>query len=144
MKKLLVLIAFAGASFMAVAQSGDKPACDKSSCGPEGTKTGEAKAITTLRSDLEAVITKMSQSSVAFDKNVATMKVAKGGTDDECLLYISQAVNSVRHELVSKLDPSKLIASLKKYEPAVVSNKQQMMASLKKEIEILANQAEKL
>lgn len=147
MKKLLILIVFASVSFFSAAQSCDKPcdkACDKTSCGPEGTKTAEAKAITTLRADLETVIAKMSKSSLAFDKNLSSMKIAKGGTDDESLLLISQAVNSIRYELVNKLETTQLIASLKNYEPAVISNKQQMVASLKKEIEILANQAEKL
>jgi hypothetical protein len=144
MKKLFMLLTFVGVSFLSFAQTGDKPACDKTSCGPEGTKTAEAKSITTLRSDLETVITKMAKSTVPFDKNVSSMKITKGSTDDECLLYISQAATSVRHELVSKLEPSKLIPSLKKYEPIIASNKQQMMASLKKEIEVLADQADKL
>ena len=72
------------------------------------------------------------------------MKIAKGSTDDESLLFISQAVTSIRYELTSKVETSKQIASIQKYEPSVVSNKQQMVASLQKEIEILANQADKL
>jgi hypothetical protein len=144
MKKLFFLIILAGSFILATAQSTDKASCDKTACGPEGTKTAEAKSITTLRSDLEAVITKMSKSSLPFDKNISTMRVTKGNTDDECLLYIAQAATTIRYELVSKVEPSKLVPSLKKYEPVIAANKQQIMASLKKEIEILASQADKL
>lgn len=143
MKKLFILIALTGISYLSHAQAEAK-SCDKSSCGPEGTKKGEAAVITTMRSDLETVIAKMSKSSVSFDKTVAEMKIAKGATDDECLLFISQAASTVRYELVSKIESSKLIASLKDYKPANFSTKQQMVSALKKEIQILASQAEKL
>lgn len=143
MKKLFILILLSGVSYLTHAQEA-KPACDKSSCGPEGTKKGEAVVITTMRNDLQAVIAKMSKSSVSFDKEIAEMEIAKGATDDECLLYISQAASAVRYELLNKVDPSKLTASLKNYKPGSFSNKQKMVSGLKKEIEILTTQAEKL
>lgn len=147
MKKLFILILIAAVPFISSAQSCAKTegaSCDKTSCGPEGTKKGEAKVITTLRTDLQSVINKMSQSSVAFDKQVAEMKVEQGNNDDESLLFISQAVNSVRYEILNKIESSKLVASLRNYKPGSFSTKQQMVSALKKEIEMLANQAEKL
>ena len=148
MKKLFILILIAAIPYFSSAQSCTKPdggsSCDKTSCGPGGTKKGEAKVITTLRSDLQSVINKMSTSSVAFDKQVAEMKLEQGASDDESLLFISQAVNSIRYEFTSKLDQSKLISSLKEYKPKSFSTKQQMVSALKKEIDMLADQAEKL
>jgi hypothetical protein len=143
MKKLFILILLSSVSYLTLAQE-TKPGCDKTSCGPEGTKKGEAVVITTLRNDLQTVITKMSKSTVSFDKEIADMEIAKGATDDECLLYISQAASAVRYELVNKVDPSKLNASLKNYKPANFSTKQKMVSGLKKEIELLVAQAEKL
>jgi hypothetical protein len=147
MKKLLILMLIAGMPFFASAQSCSKAAtasCDKTSCGPEGTKKGEAKVISSLRTDLQSVINKMSKSSLAFDKAIAEMTLAQGENDDESLLFISQAATSVRYELLNKIQSAKLIASLKDYKPSVFSSKQQMVSALKKEIEILASQAEKL
>lgn len=139
MKKLLLLLLIAVAPGLALAQS-----CDKSSCGPAGTKKDEAKAITTMRSDLLTVATKMSKSSVNFDMNVSEMKIEKGATDDESLLYISQAATAIRYELINKVESSKLIASLKEYKPLRAGSKQQMVSNLKNEIELLATQADKL
>jgi hypothetical protein len=147
MKKLFILIAITAVSFYSVAQADKadaKASCEKSSCGPEGTKKEEAAAITTLRSDLQTVITKMSKSSMVFDKQIADMTIAKGSSDDESLLYISQAVASVRFEFLNKIESSKLVSSLKEYKPSSFSTKQQMMSGLKKEVQILASQAEKL
>jgi hypothetical protein len=139
MKKFFILVALTGISFLSAAQ-----ACDKTACGPEGTKKEEAVAITTLRTDLQSVISRMSQSSLSFDKGISEMKITKGASDDESLLFISQAVTSVRYELLNKLESSKLISSLKEYKPAPFSTKQQMVSGLKKEIQLLASQAEKL
>jgi hypothetical protein len=144
MKKLFILILVSGVSFYSWAQSCDPAACEKKSCGPEGTKKAEAAVITTMRSDLQTVITKMSKSSFAFDKQVAEMKLEKGASDDESLLFISQAATALRYELLNKIESSKLIASLKNYKPGTFSTKQQMVSALKKEIQILATQAEKL
>ena len=147
MKKLFILILVAAGPFLAEAQSCDKTAsssCDKTSCGPEGTKKGEAKVITSLRADLQSVINKMSQSSVGFDKQVAELALVQGNNDDESLLFISQAATVIRQELLTKLDATKLIASLREYKPSTFTTKQQMVASLKKEINLLVHQAEKL
>jgi hypothetical protein len=147
MKKLFILIAITAVSFYSVAQSDKtdaKASCDKSSCGPEGTKKEEAAAITTLRSDLQTVITKMSKSSTQFDKQISDMTITKGTCDDESLLFISQAVASVRFELLNKIESAKLVAALKDFKPANFSTKQQMMSALKKEVQVLASQVEKL
>jgi hypothetical protein len=143
MKKLFILMLLLGASYLSQAQE-TKPGCDKTSCGPEGTKKAEAVVITAMRNDLQAVIAKMSKSAVSFDKDVVEMEITKGGTDDECLLYISQAASAVRFELVNKVDPSKLNASLKNYKPGNFPNKQKMVSGLKKEIELLTAQVQKL
>jgi hypothetical protein len=86
----------------------------------------------------------MSTSSFAFDNQLKEMTIEKGASDDESLLYISQAATSVRYELLSKIESSKLVASLKEYTPSAAATKQQMVANLKKEIQLLAAQAEKL
>ena len=72
------------------------------------------------------------------------MSIEKGASDDESLLYISHAATSIRYELLSKVEPSKVVTSLKDFKPSASSTKQQMVANLKKEIQLLAVQAEKL
>lgn len=143
MKKLLIFTVLMLSSYLMSAQSCAKT-CDTKSCGPEGTKKEEAAVITTMRSDLQTVITKISRSSIAIDPQIKELTIEKGGTDDESLFFISQAVTSIRYELLIKIEPSKLVASLKEYKPSASSNKQQMVANLKKEIQLLASQAERL
>jgi len=143
MKKLLILAFLTMSAYVTSAQS-CAPTCDKKSCGPEGTKKEEAAVITTMRSDLQTVITKMSNSSWAFDKQLKEMSIEKGANDDESLFYISQAATSIRYELLSKVEPSKVTASLKDFKPSASSTKQQMVANLKKEIQLIAVQAGKL
>jgi hypothetical protein len=139
MKKLIALIVLAVSSYTMYAQS-----CDKKSCGPEGTKKEEAAVITTMRDELQSVISKMSKSPVGFDSQLKAMTIEKGASDDESLLFISQVAASIRYELLNKIEASKLVASLKEYKPSVTATKQQMVANLKKEIGLLAAQAEKL
>jgi hypothetical protein len=143
MKKLLILTLIAIAPHFIAAQSCAQ-SCDKKSCGPEGTKKEEAAVIKSMRTDLQTVVTKMSKSNLAFDAQVKDMTIEKGENDDESLLFLSQAATTIRYELLNKVDGSKLVASLKEFKPGAASNKQQMVANLKKEIQILATQAEKL
>ena len=143
MKKLLVFTVLLVSSYLAPAQACAQT-CEKKSCGPEGTKKEEAAVITTMRTDLQTVIAKISKSSLAVDPQIKEMEIEKGASDDESLLFISQAVTSIRYELLSKIEPSKLVASLKEYKPSASSTKQQMVANLKKEIQLLASQAERL
>ena len=142
MKKLILLIILA-VSYGSYAQSCEQT-CEKKSCGPEGTKKEEAAVITTMRNDLQTVIVKMSKSSLAFDNQLKGMTIEKGASDDESLLYISHAATTIRYELLNKIASSKLVASLKDYKPSASSTKQQMVANLKKEIQLLAAQAERL
>lgn len=145
MKKLFILILISGISFLTVAQScPPSPSCDKKSCGPEGTKKEEAAVISNMRTDVQTVLAKMAKSKVSFDKQVADMTVEKGESDDESLLFLSQAVTAIRFELVNKLGSAKLTAGLKEYKPSTASTKQQIVATLKKEIQLLTNQAESL
>lgn len=148
MKKLLILVVVAIAPYFVAAQS-CTPSCDKtcdkkSSCGPEGTKTEEAAVITTMRTDLQTVITKMSKSSLSFDQRVKGMKIEKGTTDDESLLFLSQAATTIRFELLNKIESARMTASLKDFKSGTAVTKQQMVANLKKEIQVLATQAENL
>jgi hypothetical protein len=144
MKKLFTLFLVTSVAILSWGQTCPPSACDKTSCGPDGTKKTEAAVISTMRNDLQTVITKMSTSSFAFDNQLKEMTIEKGASDDESLLYISQAATSVRYELLSKIESSKLVASLKEYTPSAAATKQQMVANLKKEIQLLAAQAEKL
>ena len=143
MRKFLTLIVFMSVSLLTWGQSSAQ-SCDKKSCGPEGTKKEEAAVITTMRTDLQSVIEKMSKSTFGFDKQVVEMTIGKGTSDDESLLYLSQAVTSVRYELLNRLESSRMISSLKDFKPTAATTKQQMVSNLKKEIQILASQAEKL
>ena len=143
MRNLFILILFSLPLQFSWAQS-CPPSCDKTSCGPEGTKKAEAAVITTMRTEVQTVLTKMSQSKIAFDKHVANMKLEKGETDDESLLFLSQAVTAIRYELTSRLDASKQLLALKQFKPASSATKQQMVAALRKEIQVLASQAESL
>jgi hypothetical protein len=144
MKTLFILLLISGSSFFALAQSCSPASCDKKSCGPGGTKKEEAAIITSMRNDLQTIILKMSKSSLPFDKQVVEMKIEKGGTDDESLLFISRAATNLRYHLLSQIETSKLVTSLRNYKPENFASKQQMVAALKKEIQILNSQAEKL
>lgn len=139
MKKLLFFMAIAIAPQLVWAQS-----CDKKSCGPEGTKKEEAAVISSMRTDLQTVINKMSTSSVAFDQQVKDMEIEKGSSDDESLLFISQAATTIRFELLSKVESSRIVSSLKEFRPVAATTKQQMVVNLKNEIEALAMQVGKL
>jgi hypothetical protein len=143
MKKIIVLIVFTVSVCATYAQSGAS-GCDKKSCGPEGTKKEEAAVITTMRTDLQTVIARMSKSALPFDRQVKGMTIEKGTSDDESLLYIAQAANAIRYEILNKTEPAKLFDSLKDYKPSASATKQEMVANLKKEIQLLAAQAEKL
>ena len=143
MKKLFILILLSAFVQFSWAQT-CPPSCDKTSCGPEGTKTKEAAVITTMRTEVQTLLTKMTKSNIAFDKQIADMKLEKGENDDESLLFLSQAVTAIRYELTSRLDGSKQLPALKQFKPASSSSKQQMVASLKKEIQLLASQADRL
>ena len=139
-----MLVILSIAFYASYAQSCSQTCDKKSSCGPEGTKKEEAAAISTMRTDLQLVITKMSKSPVAFDNQLKDITIGKGASDDESLLYISQVATSIRYEFLNKIESSKLVASLKDYKPSASSTKQQMVANLKKEIQLLAAQAERL
>ena len=144
MKKLIALVILVAASYASYAQSCSQTCDKKSSCGPEGTKKEEAAVITTMRTDLQTVITKMSKSPVAFDHHVKDITIEKGSSDDESLFYISQVATTIRYEFLNKIESSKQVALLKEYKPLASSTKQQMVANLKKEIQLLTAQAERL
>lgn len=139
MKKFIIFILLVVSSYASYTQS-----CDKKSCGPEGTKKEEAAVITTMRDNLQTVLTKLSQSPLAFDNQFLALTIEKGASDDESLLYISLAATSIRYELLNKLESSQLIGPLKEYKPLAASSKQQLVANLKKEIQLLTTQTEKL
>lgn len=154
MKKLIALIILAVSSYATYAQSctpscpspcppSCTQTCDKKLCTADASNKEEA-AITIMRNDLQTVITKMSRSSLAIADQLKDMTIEKGTSDDESLLRISQAAASVRYQLLSKMESSKLVASLKDYKASEASTKQQMVANLQEEIQLLAAQAEKL
>lgn len=143
MKNILILIIL-GVSFYTASAQSCAQTCEKKSCGPEGTKKEEAAVITTMRNDLQTVLAKISKSPVAFDKEIKELTIERGASDDESLLFISQVATSIRYEFLNKVETSKLVPSLKDYKPAASTTKQKMVASLKKEIQLLAAQAEKL
>jgi hypothetical protein len=143
MKKLITLTLVILMPWFAHSQSCAET-CDKKSCGPEGTKKSEAAIITTMRNDLQTVITKMANSPLQFDQQIRRMTIQAGSTDDESLWFLSQAAATIRFELLNKIESTKMMASLKNFKPVTVTTKQQMVANLKKEIQVLSSQAEKL
>jgi hypothetical protein len=143
MKTIIALFVLSLSSYVISAQSCAQT-CDKKSCGPEGTKKEEAAVIKTMRTDLQTVVAKMAKSNLAFDSQVKDMTIEKGENDDESLLFLSQAATTIRYELLNKLERSKVVGPLKEFKPGAASSKQQMVANLKKEIQVLASQAEQL
>lgn len=141
MKKMLILLAILLVSGIGYSQSAaQKPGCDKTACGPEGTKKGEAVAITTLRSDLQKVMTSLAQSGLGFNAELVEATISKGTSDDESLLFISQYATAIRLEMIEKLKPSTVMPEMKSYHPTMASSKQQLMTALKQEVQLLANQ----
>ena len=121
----------------------EKPSCSPKSCGPENTKTAEAKVITNMRNDLQTAIGALDKTDVDLSEQLTNRQIAKGSSDDESLLIIYQTVISVRSELTSKIESEKILPALK--EPLMpTSNKQQLVANLKTEIKLLAEQASQL
>ncbi len=145
MKKLMIVLLMV-ISVGAVAQNTNsaKPGCDKTSCGPEGTKKGEAVAITSLRTDLEGIKSRMAKTNVVFSKELLESPITKGSTDDESLLYLLQTVNAVRQELTVKLDRARLSADFVSNSPVSFSTKQQLMVALKKEVQLINEQLDQL
>jgi hypothetical protein len=145
MKKTLIF--FLVAMVMGVAMelnAQTKPGCNPSSCGPSGTKTEEAKAITDMRQDLQVVISKLAKSGTTINEQIIATQISQGSTDDESLLYIYQTAFSLHTELIAKVNAAKLLPELKSNTLQPSSNKQQLVANLKKEIKLLADQVEKL
>jgi hypothetical protein len=163
MRKFIILITLAVSTYATYAQSCTKSCtpscaepctktcnerctktCDKQVCEKERSKTAEAALISSMRSDLQTVIEKASKSSVAFDSQLKEATIEEGTNDEESLLYISRVAASIRSEFLNKVESTKLMASLKDYTPSPYSTKQQMVANLKQEIQLLATQAENL
>ena len=144
MKKYIVIAISVTVLFNAatlVAQE-KKPGCNPSSCGPGDTKTGEAKVITSMRSDLQSVIDKMAKSGKGFSQDVTNLQIEAGANDDESLLLIYQSATFIKTELASKLQADELLLTETTMKPA--TNKQQLVASLQKEIKALITQVDKL
>jgi hypothetical protein len=138
---IIVLISLL--ALTAVAQE-QKPGCNPSSCGPGDTKKSEAKVITTMRNDLQLVITKMAKANKGFNQNVTGLQISAGSTDDESLLFIYQSSAAVKAELISKLASNQVLPALRENATQPLTSKQQMVASLQGEIELLTTQVEKL
>lgn len=122
----------------------EKPGCEPKSCGPENTKTEEAKVITELRQELQEVITKMATSPLKFDAEITAFKIEKGSSDDESVLIIAQTSSAVLSELRSKVPSTKVVAELKNYQSKPGASKQKLMANLKKEVSLLSKQVSAL
>ena len=114
------------------------PGCCKKTC--EAAKT-ETASVSSLRSDLQTVITKMSQSSWGFDKQVTDLTLKNCVCDAEGLRYLSTVATTVRRAFVEKIEPSKLVASLK---DQASPSSHETLAGLQKEIQLLTAQADLL
>jgi hypothetical protein len=121
-----------------------KADCNPSSCGPGDTKKGEAKVITSMRRDLQAVIDKMAKSDKGFSQDVTGLQLEAGTNDDESLLFIYQSATLVRTELTTKLQADQLLPVMKEISMKPSANKQQLVASLQKEIKAFSTQVDKL
>lgn len=117
-----------------------KPGCDPKSCGPDNTKVAEARVITDLRAKLQASIVALGKSSLSFSPELVKFTIPKGTSDDESLLFITQAAAKVKAELLARVPSNKITTELRELQEPLASNKQQMLLHLKKEIEILSAQ----
>lgn len=140
-KRFLIFSFFVLLTVAAFGQSESKASCNPQSCGPGGTKTEEAKVIKKMRSDLGVAISKLTKFG-ALNEQMANMEISIGANDDESLLFIYQSVVSIHSELVRKFPSDKLLPELKNHVLQPSSNKQQLVASVKKEIKLLNDQAE--
>ena len=143
-KSLFILVALTALAVGAFAQSESKASCSPQACGPAGTKTEEAKAITGMRSDLQTVLTKLAKSDAGVDEQLTGTEISKGSSDDESLLYIYQSAFAVHSELISKVPSDKILPELKNHNLQPSANKQQLVATLRKEIRLLNDQVDKL
>jgi len=145
-KKTLVYTfsALIALSISASAQSDLKPACNPKSCGPESTKTEEAKVISGMRNDLQMAVGKLAKLKIGSNQGWSNTKISKGENDDESLLFIYQTAFSVHAELLAKLDSEKLLPEFKSYNWEPIGNKQQLVAILRKEIKLLNDQVDRL
>jgi hypothetical protein len=139
---ITIWVALLGLNAGTVIAQEKKAGCNPSSCGPGDTKTAEAKVITSMRSDLQSVIDKMAKSGKGFSQEVTNLQIEAGATDDESLLLIYQSAAFIKTELAAKLRTDELLPRETTTKPA--ANKQQLVASLQKEIKALITQVDKL
>src|SRR5688572_4616066 len=99
----LIVLCCSMAVASAFAQS-DKASCTPSaSCGPSDTKKSEAKAITELRTSMQNVVSYLTLSKYNFSEDLKTLDLSPRSTDDETLLFLTQASGLIRQELKEKL-----------------------------------------
>ncbi len=86
----------------------------------------------------------MAKSDKGFSQDVTGLQLEAGTNDDESLLFIYQSATLVRTELTTKLQADQLLPVMKEISMKPSANKQQLVASLQKEIKALSTQVDKL
>jgi hypothetical protein len=148
MKKNIIHVILLALFVFALASEGlsqEKASCTPSaSCGPADTKLKEAKTITELRTSLQNVVSYLSLSRYNFSEDLKTLDLSSRTTDDETLLFLTQATGLIRQELKEKLPTELQTIELKNHKVKFASTKPQMVVSVKKDIEIFKDQIARL
>jgi hypothetical protein len=122
-------------------QAQSSPACSPKACGPENTKTKEAKVITDMRTQLEIIVDQLAQKENYLDIEITKKQLSPGDNDDESLKNIYDAALSIRQVLLKNVESGKLLPALK--EPVQPHNTtQQLVARLRTEIDLLSEQVQ--
>lgn len=114
--------------------------CNPKACGPEDTKTGEAKVITNLRDDLGQLKEQMiNQKKYVFDTSILQSEIKKGKSDAESLLILALEVSHVENELRSQLGSAWTLSSTGKQ----LDNRAQQLAYLRAKVKDMRGLLEK-
>ena len=127
-----------GAVQFANAQS--KPGCDPKSCSPDNTKVEEAKVITDLRTRLQTSFSKLQATKLPFSNQSISYNVPKGASDDESVMFLLQASNTLKSEIIRVVPKEKILSELINAQMAVPASKQQLVGNLKMDIALLDKQ----
>jgi hypothetical protein len=139
MKRILIPMTILSIFSLGQIMAQSKEACKPEACGPEGTKKSEAKAITNLRIDLSHLIEHLSGTDTNYKGQLSDLKIDPGNSDEESLIILYGASLELTQIVVGHTSNEKLIPDLKTT-PKQPKNVQQMMASARKQVNLLAMQ----
>jgi hypothetical protein len=83
-------------------------------------------------------------SKYSFSEDLKTLDLSPRNTDDETLLFLTQASGLIRQELKEKLPAEVQIPELKNHKQKFAGTKPQMVLSVKKDVEMFKDQIARL